>query len=80
MSITPKLLNTSCIYPLLLVFSVLKFIQQDQTYSWEEYLSIEGQSPQKLEYLDRKIVGMAGTSKRHNKIIHNIALYLGSQL
>jgi len=80
LSITPKLLNISCIYPLLLVFSVMKFIRQDQTYSWEEYLGIEGQSPQKLEYLDGKIVGMAGASKRHNKIIHNMTLHLGSQL
>lgn len=46
----------------------------------EEYLAFERRSEFKSEYLGGEIVAMTGASRRHNRIVINIAVSLHTQL
>lgn len=46
--------------------------QPDIKYTASEYLALERQSETKSEFLDGRIYGMAGASRRHNLIVLNI--------
>ncbi len=48
--------------------------------SEEEYLEQERASETKNEYFDGEIFAMAGASRRHNLIVANVIISLGSQL
>lgn len=49
-------------------------------YTPEEYLAIERKARHKSEYLDGEIVAMAGASREHNLIVHNLSRAIGAQL
>src|ERR1700749_915368 len=46
----------------------------------EEYLAFERRSEFKSEYAGGEIIAMTGASRRHNRIVLNLAFRLGSQL
>src|SRR5450432_2196133 len=46
----------------------------------EEYLALERKAEFKSEYMDGVVYAMAGASPRHNLIVANIIITLGSQL
>lgn len=46
----------------------------------EEYLTLERQAETKSEYCDGEIYAMAGASERHNTLVSNVIIELGSQL
>lgn len=49
---------------------------QQRYYTPEEYLELEETAENKSEYLDGRIVPMAGASLNHNRLILNFCLYL----
>ena len=49
-------------------------------YSIEEYLVLEEQSTEKHEYYRGEIFALAGVSARHNIIVTNLIIGLGSTL
>ncbi len=54
---------------------------QQQTYiTPEEYLAIERRAEYKSEYIDGMIYEMSGANLRHNTIVANLIIELGSQL
>lgn len=52
-------------------------LRQKKYYSFEEYLVLEAKADFKHEYLNGKIVQMAGAKTRHSDIFTNIYVYLG---
>lgn len=46
----------------------------------EEYLDLERSAHDKSEYIDGRILAMAGGSERHNRLVANLIIALGSQL
>jgi Uma2 family endonuclease len=55
-------------------------LQENQFYSPEEYLALEATAEFRSEYLDGKIIPMAGGSPEHNQIALNLASYLDGSL
>jgi Uma2 family endonuclease len=53
---------------------------QDPLYTIDEYLTFERASQEKHQYLDGRILAMAGESGPHGDITVNIVIVLGSQL
>lgn len=49
---------------------------QQQYYTPKEYLELEETAEYKSEYIDGRIVPMAGASLNHNRLILNFSLYL----
>jgi Uma2 family endonuclease len=49
-------------------------------YSPEEYLAMEREAEFKSEYIDGEIIAMVGASERHNLIVTNLVIDLGTQL
>jgi Uma2 family endonuclease len=49
-------------------------------FSPEEYLAFERQSDSRNEYLDGQIFAMTGASRRHNRIVLNVAFSFDTQL
>jgi Uma2 family endonuclease len=49
-------------------------------YTPEEYLAMEREAEFKSEYLDGEIIAMSGASERHNLIVANLIIELGTQL
>lgn len=46
----------------------------------QEYLELERKSETKHEYLEGRMIEMAGASEEHNMIVSNVIITLGSQL
>ena len=46
----------------------------------EEYLATERRADRKSEYLDGRVLAMTGATERHNLIVANLIIALGSQL
>ena len=46
----------------------------------EEYFLLEEASPQKHEYLEGKVIAMAGATEEHNSIVSNLIREVGSFL
>ena len=56
---------------------------QERAIKWiseQEYLEFEKDSDIKYEYFEGEIFAMAGASERHNLIVSNVIISLGSQL
>lgn len=47
-----------------------------KTYTFDEYVALEQTEGIRYEYWDGEVVAMAGTTKRHNTIVQNIAFTL----
>jgi Uma2 family endonuclease len=52
----------------------------DYYISPEQYLDFEREAETKNEYVDGQVVAMAGASERHNRLVANLIIALGSQL
>lgn len=52
----------------------------DYYVSPEQYLSLERGADYKSEYVDGRVYAMAGASERHNRLVANLIVALGSQL
>lgn len=51
-------------------------IPEKKTYTFEEYLALEAASETRYEYWDGEVFAMAGTTKRHNRMVLNLARLL----
>ncbi|MBL8205073.1 MAG: Uma2 family endonuclease [Blastocatellia bacterium] len=54
--------------------------QPKHKYTLEEYLEMDRQSEERLEYWDGEIFDMSGASEEHGEIEANLAIYLGRRL
>jgi Uma2 family endonuclease len=54
--------------------------QPKQIYSLEEYLKLEKNSDEKLEFWDGNVWSMSGASHPHNRIVMNLSIDIGSKL
>lgn len=54
--------------------------QEKHKYSLEEYLELDHQSEEKIEYWDGHVFTLAGASANHNRIQSNLNFYLRLQL
>ncbi len=54
--------------------------QPKYKYSLEEYLEMDRQAEERLEYWDGEIFDMSGVQEEHAEIETNLAIYLGSRL
>lgn len=54
--------------------------QPTYKYTLEEYLEMDRQSEERLEYWDGGVFDMSGVNEEHGEIEINLAIYLGSRL
>ena len=55
-------------------------IQTPRYYTPEEYLALEREAEYKSEYVDGRIVAMAGAKFPHNRVNENLSIAVGKRL
>lgn len=55
-------------------------VKLDKKYSFDEYLKLEKQTREKHDFYYGEVYNMAGGTKRHNKIIHEIIFCLRNKI